>query len=188
MDPSSILWMYHSHTDELRDINTGLIGPIVVTRKGAAKPDGSPADVDREVFAAFSEMDEGQSRLLKENVSDKAVNPRGLKPKAGQFGGPDAFFSINGFIYGNMPLVDVKLGERARWYVMSTMSDYDVHAPHWHGETVVVNGMRTDTAQLGPMGMVVADMVPDNPGTWLFHCHLNVHLQLGMEERFRTVP
>ncbi len=43
MDPSSILWMYHSHTDELHDVNTGLMGPIVVTRRGAAKPDGSPA-------------------------------------------------------------------------------------------------------------------------------------------------
>jgi hypothetical protein len=30
MDGSSVLWMYHSHVDEVRDTNTGLIGPIIV--------------------------------------------------------------------------------------------------------------------------------------------------------------
>src|SRR5215207_7423425 len=29
-DPSTILWMYHSHTDEPGDTNAGLIGPIIV--------------------------------------------------------------------------------------------------------------------------------------------------------------
>lgn len=87
-----------------------------------------------------------------------------------------------------MPLIDVHRGERTRWYIMSTMSDFDFHAPHWHGETVTINGMRTDTAELGPMGMIVADMVPDNPGTWLYHCHLNIHLEAGMVARFRTLP
>ena len=28
--------------------------------------------------------------------------------------------------------------------------------------------------------MIVADMVPDDPGTWLFHCHVNDHILAGM--------
>ena len=52
----------------------------------------------------------------------------------------------------------------------------------------VVNGMRTDTVPLGPMSMVVADMMPDNPGTWLFHCHVNEHYEGGMQTLFRVVP
>ena len=32
-----------------------------------------------------------------------------------------------------------------------------------------------------PMGMLVADMVPDNPGTWFFHCHVGPHLEAGMQ-------
>jgi len=188
MDPSSVLWMYHSHTDELRDVNTGLIGPIVVTRQGAAKPDGSPKDVDQEVFSMFAQFDEEQSRLWQQNVADRAINARRIKPGPPTFGGPNSLFSINGYVFGNMPLIDVHRGRRTRWYIMSTMSDFDFHAPHWHGETVTINGMRTDTAELGPMGMIVADMVPDNPGTWLYHCHLNIHLEAGMVARFRTLP
>jgi FtsP/CotA-like multicopper oxidase with cupredoxin domain len=187
MDPSSVLWMYHSHTDELRDVNTGLIGPIVVTRRGAARADGSPADVDREVFTLFAQMEESESRLIKENLADKLTNPRNIKP------GPDfrdvnGIFSINGFVFGNMPMIDVHVGQHTRWYVMASMSDFDFHAPHWHGETVTLNGMRTDTLQVGPMGMQIADMVPDNPGVWLYHCHVNIHLEEGMVTRFRTLP
>jgi FtsP/CotA-like multicopper oxidase with cupredoxin domain len=38
------------------------------------------------------------------------------------------------------------------------------------------------------MTMVVADMVPDNVGTWLFHCHVNVHLNGGMVARYQVLP
>src|SRR5581483_8713302 len=30
-DGSSVMWMYHSHTDEITDTYAGLVGPIVVT-------------------------------------------------------------------------------------------------------------------------------------------------------------
>ena len=36
------MWMYHSHTDETRDVNTGLLGVMLVTARGMARPDGSP--------------------------------------------------------------------------------------------------------------------------------------------------
>jgi FtsP/CotA-like multicopper oxidase with cupredoxin domain len=42
MDGSSVLWVYHSHFVESRDMNAGLIGPIIVTAKGRSKPDGTP--------------------------------------------------------------------------------------------------------------------------------------------------
>jgi hypothetical protein len=50
-DSSSILWRYHSHAHELADLNTGLIGAIIVTRTGTARPDATPKDLDRECVA-----------------------------------------------------------------------------------------------------------------------------------------
>jgi hephaestin len=29
-------------------------------------------------------------------------------------------------------------------------------------------------------------MVPDNPGIWLFHCHLSNHLRMGMQARYEV--
>ncbi|HMI58682.1 MAG TPA: multicopper oxidase domain-containing protein, partial [Gemmatimonadaceae bacterium] len=98
-------------------------------------------------------------------------------------------FSINGFVRGNMPLeaLTLKRGQHVRWYVMSSTNDFDFHSPHWHGNTVTIAGMRTDVTFLGPMAMVIADMYPDDVGTWLFHCHVSFHNEAGMAVRYRVV-
>ena len=67
-------------------------------------------------------------------------------------------------------------------------TNFEVHAPHWHGNTVVLNKMRTDVTSLTTMGMQVAQMEPDNPGTWLFHCHVRDHLIAGMQSFYRVLP
>jgi hephaestin len=36
--------------------------------------------------------------------------------------------------------------------------------------------------------MVVADMVPDDAGTWLLHCHVGDHITAGMQTRYRVTP
>ncbi len=77
----------------------------------------------------------------------------------------------------------MRMGERVRWYLMAT-TNFELHAPHWHGNTVLVHNERTDVVNLITMGMVVADMVPDNPGTWLFHCHVGGHLEAGMQSLY----
>lgn len=44
--------------------------------------------------------------------------------------------------------------------------------------------MRTDVGTLLPMGMFVADMMPDNPGKWFFHCPVSTHLRAGMQATY----
>ena len=95
--------------------------------------------------------------------------------------------SVNGYVYGNGPVVEVAKGQRVRWYPMGMGTEVDLHTPHWHGSTVTLNGMRTDVANLLPASMLAADMRPDAVGTWLFHCHVNDHIVAGMMERYRVV-
>ena len=89
--------------------------------------------------------------------------------------------SINGYVYGNLPGLVMKKGERVRWYVMGMGTEVDLHTPHWHGNVVTINGMRMDVTELMPASMKTADMVPDNPGVWLLHCHVNDHIIAGMQ-------
>jgi hypothetical protein len=153
---SSKVWWYHGHTDEVKETNAGLLGPIVVTAKGKAKADGTPKDVDREFVALFMVFDE-------------------LKGKdSGQF------HSINGYIFGNLPGLVMKQGERVRWYLLGMGSEKDLHTPHWHGKTVSDKARTTDVIELLPGSMVTVDMRADNPGTWLFHCHVADHMEAGM--------
>jgi hephaestin len=41
--------------------------------------------------------------------------------------------------------------------------------------------------QLLPGMMMTSTMVPDDPGIWLFHCHVNDHISAGMVMRYRVV-
>lgn len=189
LDPSSIAWRYFSTVDETDDENTGMVGILIVTRRGSAKPDGAPADVDDEVVTAFSEMDESLSRMVDVNVADPAINPRHVKkaPPFGQFTFDNQFFTINGFIFGNMPIPTLREAARVRWYVPVTESDFDAHMPHWHGNTALAHGMRTDIIDAQMNQVQIVDMTPDNPGIWLFHCHVAQHLAGGMEARYAVV-
>ena len=184
-DGSSVMWMYHSHTDEVGDTYAGLQGFMVITARGMARADGSPKDVDREVFELFAVMNEGGSAYLAENIR-RYAHPAPAPDDEG-FEESNLMHSVNGYVYGNQPVLTLHKGERVRWYVMGMGTEVDLHTPHWHGNDVLVGGMRMDVVDLLPASMVVADMVPDNMGTWLFHCHVNDHITAGMMTRYRVV-
>ena len=185
-DGSSVMWMYHSHVDEVADTYAGLMGPIEVTRHGMARADGSPKDVDREMFVLYAVMDENESPFLRDSLHRFARPPAPHDLDDEEFGESNLMHSINGYMFGNGPAMTVRKGEHVRWYVMSMGTEVDLHTPHWHGNDVVVNGMRMDVVSLLPASMVVADMVPDNAGVWLFHCHVNDHLRAGMLTTYRV--
>ncbi len=180
-DGSSVLSMYHAHADEVGDTYGGLIGPMVITRAGMAEPDGSPIDVDREVFNMFEVTDENQSPYLAKNIREHARTPSSVDPDDDDFGESNLMHSINGFVYGEGPHVVLKAGQRVRWYLLGMGTEVDLHTPHWHGNTLLTPmGMRMDMAELLPGSMLVMNMTPDNPGTWLYHCHVNDHILAGM--------
>ena len=138
---SSAFWMYHSHHDEIRDVASGLIGPMIVTRRGMARPDGSPTDVDREIVAGFIEVDENHSWYIQDNINAYLPDPKAVRLDRGPFGdiivmpagaAPPAppkpgdvilmppfgaYFkeTINGFSYGHTPGMTMKVGQRVRW-------------------------------------------------------------------------
>ncbi len=186
-DPSSVVWPYHSHVDPVRDTNSGLIGAIVITRKGAAKPDGSPIGVDREFVTLFKIFNENLSWYLDDNIAALPGEPAKLDRDNPDFVESNLMHSINGYVYGSMPMPKMKVGEHVRWYLFALGTEVDLHTPHWHGNTAVVGGHRQDTVSLLPATTIVADMVPDDPGIWMFHCHVNDHITAGMTGRYEVL-
>lgn len=200
-DPSSIVWLYHSHCDELRDVASGLLGFIVVTRRGMARPDGSPKDVDHEFATLFIAINENESWYIDDNTRKYTTDPNGIRRDFpgthaanglvgtianDGFASTNVKWSINGYIYGNMPMMVMKKGDHVRWYV-ATLGDFNnAHTPHWHGNTVLVGGQRTDVVSVVSAQMITADMVPENPGIWLYHCHISDHMLAGMVARYEV--
>ena len=201
-DPSSIVWLYHSHTMELQDVNSGLIGAIIVTRRGMALPDGKPKGVDRNIVALFMFFDENNSWFLNQNIRTFTTDPAHVKKLEFAPVDPNGNFSfigtgfaaqnfrgtINGYQYADGPMIRIKKGEHVRWYLITVGEGANIHTPHWHGNTVLVRGHRTDVILLGPASMITADMQPDDPGIWAFHCHFSEHMRAGMETLYQVLP
>ena len=104
-----------------------------------------------------------------------------MNPDDEEFGESNLMHSINGYVYGNGPQLVLNAGQRVRWYLLGMGTEVDLHTPHWHGNTLTTPmGMRMDMAELLPGSMLVLNMIPDNPGTWLYHCHVNDHILAGM--------
>jgi hephaestin len=183
---STAMWMYHSHVNESKDVNAGLIGVMLITDPLKANADGTPNDVDREFVISFSEIDENDSWYFEDNINTFATNPASVRRDANFAELPYALNlreTMNGLQYGHLPGLTMKVGQRVRWYTMAA-TNFEMHAPHWHGQTLVSNMMRTDVLSLVTMQMATADMIPDNPGNWLFHCHVGFHFQFGMSAQF----
>jgi manganese oxidase len=202
-DPSSIVWLYHSHANEMQDVNAGLIGAMVITRRGMADAEGRPKDVEHEFVALFMIFDENQSWFLDYNIQHHTDDPKGVKKdenivvdEQGRFNvvlpvgfsGVNIRSTINGLQYGNVPMMTMKQGDRVRWYLVTIGFGFNFHTPHWHGNVVLDGGRRTDVVSLSPAQMVTVDMVPDDTGIWLFHCHVSDHMEGGMMARYQVLP
>jgi hypothetical protein len=176
-ESSSRVWLYHGHVDEPEETNAGLIGPIIITAKGKAKPDATPVDVDREFVVLFMMFDQSPSP------------PPGTRRSQLQFVLPEYEFSaMNGYIFGNLQGLVMREGERVRWHVMAMGSESDLHTPHWHGHTVTAAGHTKDVTQLLPATTETLDMVADNVGSWMLQCHVADHMDEGMMTYYTVLP
>lgn len=190
-EPSSKCWLYHSHSAGDEEINYGLAGFIIVTDPARARPDGTPSDVDREMatlFYMFDETPEDEALEYADKNLPSAPQPRpfvqtmelqalGMRP------------AINGLLFGNHPGLEMREGERVRWYLGGLGEENGMHTVHWHGARVREEGKRVlDVITLLPGETKIADQIAENPGTWQIHCHVGDHMMEGMFANFTVLP
>jgi manganese oxidase len=209
---SSLGWLVHSHVDEQADVFAGVVGAVVVTRKGWALADGRPADVDREFFLLWQVVEESKSRVAEQWMAwaleranktvrsaldelqfgvaseDGVAQVLQLARQSAEFEMTSKKHAVNGRMFGNLEGLVVTEGERVRWYSAALGDEVDLHTPHWHGNTVTVDGARTDVVTLLPATQVTADMIPDAIGTFLVHCHVSHHMMMGMVANYTVLP
>jgi manganese oxidase len=123
--------------------------------KGGAPPGPLPPSRDptasppvQDLPAAASLRDTGHAtgrRLLGDDLG--ATNARKLHDAIAE---TNLMHGMNGFVYGNLPVVEVAKGARVRWYVFALGTEVDLHTPHWHSNNVVASGVREDVVNLLP--------------------------------------
>ena len=145
-DGSSVVWMYHSHVDQVTDMNAGLIGSLIITRAGWSKSNMNlmPRDVDREFVVMFTVMDENRSHFLNASVIN-AINSStslGMLMMDEDFLRSNQKSTINGRMFSNLDGIIMRTNEAVRWYIFAVGDETDLHGVHWHGQTVTNKGLR----------------------------------------------
>ncbi len=144
-------WLYHDHGPmDPLPLYKGLFGPLLITDPSERRP-------DREFFTAF----------------------HSFQPVATGLDRP--FYCINGRAYtGNTTTRRAKVGDDVAFYVYAIDDNFHTFHIHGHRWKDPNGGKIIDNITLGPADSLVARFTEDNPGRWLYHCHVFSHLHEGM--------
>ena len=162
-------FMYHSHFDEDRQVGLGLSAPFVIE-----PPAKQGWDLERTVL------------LGEWNLNPQTGETRPPMQMEGAF--PN-YFTINGKAFPATETIKVRRGRRVLLRVIGGMQFN--HPMHLHGMSFTV--VAKDGAPLAsPYEADVVDVAPgerydllftaDEPGKWVFHCHIGHHLTNNGEQ------
>ena len=98
------------------------------------------------------------------------------------------FQAINGRSYaGNTPTIQARVGQDVALHVIgmdNNFHDFHIHGHRWKNAA----GAFVDTPSVGPNETITARFVEDNPGRWLYHCHVFTHQDAGMAGWYMVSP
>jgi len=176
--PGGTRW-YHSHADPQLQVPMGLYGPLII------EPAAPAGRWDREYTLILQEYDAELTPAVAAGSS--ARGPRDQSLRGGELGA-DAFL-VNGRMHGAIPPVRLAEGERILLRLIN--AGHMAHPVHTHGHSfriVATDGnpvpevaqLTKDTVLVGPAERYDLELVGDNPGVWMLHCHIEHHMANGM--------
>uniref|UniRef100_F6WV22 Coagulation factor V n=1 Tax=Monodelphis domestica TaxID=13616 RepID=F6WV22_MONDO len=176
-------WVYYSAVSPEKDIHSGLIGPLLICRKGTLhKESNRPVDM-RDFALLFMIFDEKKSWYF-----DK-------KPKriwtalSSEVKNTHMFHAINGQIY-NLPGLRMYEKENVRWHLLNMGGSRDIHVVHFHGQTLLQNGTqlhRLGVFPLIPGSFKTIEMKASRPGLWLLDTEVGENQKEGMQTPFLII-
>lgn len=174
---------YHSHQDpEIQDA-LGLYGPLIIEPK--TPPAGEPV-YNREYTYMLGEW----SLAMTPQVAMGQASLPQSGPGAPHAKEPDYdLFLMNGHANEDITPLVVNTGERIRVRLINAGSL--VHVMHTHGHSFKVIALDgnplppaaqyvKDSVMIGPSERVDIELLANNPGVWMFHCHIEHHMANGM--------
>ncbi|ERE72503.1 coagulation factor V [Cricetulus griseus] len=175
-------WAYYSAVNVERDIHSGLIGPLLICRKGTLHPKSKlPMDM-REFVLLFMAFDEKKSWYYEKFKRSWRIESPEVKNS-------HKFYAINGMIY-NLPGLRMYEQEWVRLHLLNMGGSQDIHVVHFHGQTLLDNS--TKQHQLGvwpllPGSFKTLEMKASKPGWWLLDTEVGENQIAGMQTPFLII-
>uniref|UniRef100_A0A672ICR2 Coagulation factor V n=1 Tax=Salarias fasciatus TaxID=181472 RepID=A0A672ICR2_SALFA len=163
-------WAYYSGVNPERDIHSGLIGPLLVCKKGTMEKKSLNT---REFMLLFMTFDESQSWYYMENreifIFFHVVS-----------------IAINGIIH-SLKGLRMYAKQLAYWHLINMGPPKDVHTVHFHGQTFIhkkTSSHRQAVFPLLPGSFATLEMYPSRPGLWQLETEVGLNQQRGMQTLF----
>nr|XP_003476593.3 ceruloplasmin isoform X1 [Cavia porcellus] len=184
-DSNCVTRIYHSHIDAPKDIASGLIGPLIICKKGSLDSE-KEKNIDQEFVVMFSVVDENLSWYIEDNIDNYCSDPEKVDKENEDFQESNRMYSVNGYAFGSLPGLSMCAEDRVKWYLFGMGNEVDVHAAFFHGQTLINKNYRIDTINLFPATLSDAFMVAQNPGIWMLSCQNLNHLKAGLQAFFQV--
>ncbi|KAG2463685.1 HEPH protein, partial [Polypterus senegalus] len=185
-DPQCLTRLYYSAVDPVRDTNSGLVGPLVVCRAGTLNATTSQQEMDKRFFLLFAKFDENLSWYLTQSLVNASLNLEETDTEDSSFRESNLMHAINGFMYANLPGLELCLKNNVYWHLMGMGSEVDIHGVVFQGNSVEINGRHKDSVALMPHTFATAFMQPDNVGTFGIVCQTSGHFLAGMKLEYQV--
>uniref|UniRef100_A0AAQ4QXA3 Coagulation factor VIII, procoagulant component n=1 Tax=Gasterosteus aculeatus aculeatus TaxID=481459 RepID=A0AAQ4QXA3_GASAC len=175
-DPECLTYSYSSQVDTVRDLNSGLIGALLICQKSAFKTDGqrrNPAFVL--LFVVFDETKSWYGEVGERKNREKFKKSIGRKE----------YHTINGYVNGTLPGLTMCQGrDRVMWHLIGMGTAPEIHSIQFQDHTLRVLDNRKTTVEVTPMSFITAEMRPATMGRFLMSCQIHAHRHYGMEAFF----
>ncbi|XP_072029158.1 hephaestin-like protein [Amphiura filiformis] len=185
-EENCIAWPYHSHIVTVHDTNTGVVGASIICRPGILNNAGKRQDVDRDIVLLVTVIDENISYYIDRNINEYCTEPESVDPEDDDFRNSNLMHSINGYVFGNLPGLDMCLADRVSWHIFSLGSEMDLHTLYFHGNILNIRGNPRDAFSTSPAFFLSGEMDANNPGTWLLTSEVFTHRLAGTQALYNV--
>ncbi|XP_009305924.2 coagulation factor VIII [Danio rerio] len=177
---------YYSNVNMEKDINSGLIGPMLICRPGTLNPRVLLQPDVTDFFLLFTTFDERKSWYLDYNIRKFCIPPCQARVDDPWFQTSNKFAAINGYVSETLPGLRVEQYRTARWHLLNLGTQGEFHAVHFHGLPFRVGKdqeHRMGIFNLYPGVFGTVEMRPAIAGTWLIECTIGEHQLAGMRAK-----
>ncbi|XP_055006712.1 coagulation factor V-like [Boleophthalmus pectinirostris] len=163
-DPSCLTYSYVSHRNVVEDLNSGLIGALLVCKSGTLDASGQQTRIHHELIFLFGVFNEKESKYKpKQNADDDHIK-----------------YTINGYTDGTLPDVNICAHATVSLHFLGMSSDPEVFSVHMNGQVLLQDGHKVSSVGLISGTSATASMVAVHPGRWLLSSHIIKHMEAGM--------
>lgn len=175
-----------SHTDVVVQMDMGLSGALIIEPRDSDDV-RYPSNYNREYVYILDEWAITPDGL---NRAFELVGEHGEHQHGTGEGHNYNIFTINGRIFPDIESLMIKEGERILVRLVNAGTQ-EIHPMHLHGhafKVIAIDGyivpeiaqQTRDTLTVNPGERYDIEIIGNNPGVWLFHCHHVHHASAGM--------